>query len=46
MPAAQPTPERPTLRVERAMQLLQQSGMPMPPGAPGSVAWLQGLIEG
>src|SRR5262249_55934021 len=44
--AANPTPERPTLRVERAMHLLQQSGMPMPPGAPGSVAWLQGLIDG
>ena len=28
------------------MHLLQQSGLPMPPGAPGSVAWLQGLIDG
>lgn len=27
------------------MQLLQQSGLPPPPGAPGSVAWLQGLID-
>lgn len=27
------------------MQLLQQSGLPMPPGAPGSVVWLQGLID-
>jgi len=27
------------------MQLLQQSGHPALPGAPGSVAWLQGLID-
>ena len=27
------------------MQLLQQSGHPSLPGAPGSVAWLQGLID-
>jgi len=27
------------------MQLLMQSGHPLPPGAPGSVAWLQGLID-
>jgi diguanylate cyclase len=33
------------LRVEQAMQLLTQSGHPLPPGAPGSVAWLQGLID-
>jgi diguanylate cyclase len=33
------------LRVEQAMQLLVQSGHPLPPGAPGSVAWLQGLID-
>jgi diguanylate cyclase (GGDEF)-like protein len=45
-PAANPKPERPPLRVERAIQLLQQSGLPMPPGAPGSMAWLQGLIDG
>jgi diguanylate cyclase len=40
-PAQKATP----LRVEQALQLLQQSGLPPPPGAPGSVAWLQGLID-
>jgi diguanylate cyclase len=40
-PAQKATP----LRVEQALQLLQQSGLPQPPGAPGSVAWLQGLID-
>ena len=33
------------VRVEQALQLLQQSGHPMPPGAPGSAAWMQGLID-
>jgi diguanylate cyclase len=27
------------------LQLLQQSGLPPPPGAPGSLAWTQGLID-
>ena len=30
----------------RSLQLLQQSGRPALPGAPGSVAWLQGVIDG
>jgi diguanylate cyclase len=34
------------LRLEPALQLLQQSGHQPPPGAPGSVAWLQGIIDG
>lgn len=29
-----------------ALQLLRHSGQPTPPGAPGSTAWLQGLIDG
>ena len=33
------------LRLESALQLLQQSGHEPPPGAPGSVAWLQGVID-
>jgi diguanylate cyclase len=33
------------LRVEQALQLIEQSGQPMPPGAPGSAAWMQGLID-
>jgi diguanylate cyclase (GGDEF)-like protein len=31
--------------LEQALQLLQQSGHPLPPGAPGSAAWMQGLID-
>jgi diguanylate cyclase (GGDEF)-like protein len=34
-----------TLRLDHAMQLLQQSGHGELRGAPGSVAWLQGLID-
>ena len=33
------------LQLERALQLLGQSGQPLPAGAPGSPAWLQGLID-
>jgi diguanylate cyclase (GGDEF)-like protein len=29
-----------------ALQLLRQSGQPVPQGAPGSTPWLQGLIDG
>jgi diguanylate cyclase (GGDEF)-like protein len=32
--------------VESALALLTQSGQPPPAGAPGSEAWLQGLIDG
>ncbi|MBI5271647.1 MAG: GGDEF domain-containing protein [Burkholderiales bacterium] len=39
-------PEFDALRVEQALHLLAQSGHAMPPGAPGSAAWLQGLIDG
>jgi diguanylate cyclase len=27
------------------MQLLHQAGVPAPPGAPGSLAWLQGVVD-
>lgn len=33
------------LQLDQALQLLKQSGHDAPPGAPGSVAWLQGLID-
>ena len=33
------------LHLEQALQLLAQSGQPLPPGVPGSPAWLQGLID-
>jgi diguanylate cyclase (GGDEF)-like protein len=33
------------LRLETALQLLAQSGHGQLPGAPGSVAWLQGVID-
>lgn len=33
------------LRLDSALQLLQQSGHAALPGAPGSVAWLQGVID-
>jgi diguanylate cyclase (GGDEF)-like protein len=33
------------LQIERALQLLGQSGQAAPPGVPGSTAWLQGLID-
>lgn len=38
-PAAKP------LRLEQALQLLVQSGRPLPEGEPGSPAWLQDLID-
>ncbi len=33
------------LRLEQALQLLAQSGQPVPPGDAGSVAWLQSVID-
>lgn len=38
-------PDPPALRLEAALQLLQQAGHQPPPGAPGSQAWLQGLVD-
>ncbi len=34
------------LQVETALQLLVQSGQPLPDGVPGSAAWLQAVIDG
>jgi diguanylate cyclase (GGDEF)-like protein len=39
-----PNPASP-LRLDRALQLLAQSGQPAPPGEVGSAAWLQGVID-
>lgn len=33
------------LKLEQAVQLLQQAGQPLPPGEVGSAPWLQGLID-
>jgi diguanylate cyclase len=33
------------LRLEQALHLLQASGMPAPEGEPGSLAWMQGLVD-
>lgn len=35
----------PSLRLEAALSLLQQSGLALPPGDAGSAQWLQGLID-
>lgn len=35
----------PTLRLEAALSLLQQSGHALPPGDPGSPQWLQGMVD-
>jgi diguanylate cyclase (GGDEF)-like protein len=35
----------PPLRLDQALQLLQQSGQPGPEGEPGSQAWLQSLVD-
>jgi len=40
-----PTPTPPTLQLERALQLLGHSGLPMPDGEPGSDGWLQGVVD-
>jgi diguanylate cyclase (GGDEF)-like protein len=42
----QPVPtEPPELQLETALLLVQQSGLGLPPGEPGSAAWLQGVID-
>jgi diguanylate cyclase (GGDEF)-like protein len=38
-------PDPAALRLDLALQLLKQSGHEPPPGAPGSAAWLQGVID-
>ena len=35
----------PPLQLDRALQLLAQSGRPPPPGVPGSDTWVQALID-
>jgi diguanylate cyclase (GGDEF)-like protein len=40
-----PLPPADPLQLDVALQLLEQSGQAAPPGAPGSAAWLQGLID-
>jgi diguanylate cyclase (GGDEF)-like protein len=40
-----PPPQASALQIERALQLLGQSGQAAPAGEPGSTAWLQGLID-
>jgi len=47
-PANQPVPAsaaQPSLRLEAALQLLQHSGVALPPGEPMSQPWLQGLVD-
>ena len=44
MPLLPPTPA-PALRMEQALQLLAHSGLPMPPGEPGSNDWLQAVVD-
>jgi len=38
-------PDPAALRLDTALQLLEQSGHAVPPGAPGSAVWLQGVID-
>jgi len=38
-------PTSPALQMERALQLLGHSGLPMPEGEPGSDGWLQGVVD-
>ncbi|MBP6337508.1 MAG: GGDEF domain-containing protein [Vitreoscilla sp.] len=38
-------PDPAALQLDTALQLLKQSGHTPPPGAPGSAAWLQGVID-
>jgi diguanylate cyclase (GGDEF)-like protein len=40
-----PPPASDPLQLERALQLLGQSGHALPPGAAGSPQWMQGLID-
>ena len=35
----------PALQLERALQLLGHSGLPLPVGEPGSAAWLQSVVD-
>ncbi|MCY7316884.1 MAG: GGDEF domain-containing protein [Rubrivivax sp.] len=44
-PPTRRSPSDPLRQFERALQLLEQSGQPLPPGEPGSAAWQQALIE-
>ena len=44
-PASLPAVDLDALRLDQALQLLQQSGHGELPGAPGSQAWLQGLVD-
>ncbi len=41
--AASPAPAE--LRMDQALQLLRQSGLPQPEGEPGSPVWMQSLID-
>jgi len=41
----QGTASAPALQLERALQLLDHSGLPMPEGEPGSDGWLQGVVD-
>ncbi len=41
LPPTDPVP----LQLERALQLLGQSGQPPPPGEPGSPGWMQALVD-
>ncbi len=46
-PAAPPAAAPPAaLRLEAALALLEQSGQPLPDAPPGSIAWLQGVVDG
>ena len=40
-----PSTEKVPLQLERALQLLAQSGQQPPPGDPSSAAWMQALID-
>jgi len=44
-PPSNPAPDATALNLERALQLLRQSGQPEPPGEPGSATWLQGVLD-
>jgi diguanylate cyclase (GGDEF)-like protein len=45
-PAPFPPPDPQALRLEMALQLLQNAGIEVPPGNPGSAAWMQAVIDG
>ncbi|GAA0749227.1 hypothetical protein GCM10009107_19740 [Ideonella azotifigens] len=46
LPESLPPADPAALQLDRALQLLQQSGRDALPGAPGSAAWLQAVIDG